>query len=46
MSYMNHEEPYSETYLQDILSSVKSIAMVGASGYKTKFSYGVLQVLH
>ena len=46
MSYMNHEEPYSETYLQDILSSVKSIAMVGASGDKTKFSYGVLRVLH
>ncbi|MDB2421473.1 CoA-binding protein [Paracoccaceae bacterium] len=43
---MNHEEPYSETYLQDILSSVKSIAMVGASGDKTKFSYGVLRVLH
>ena len=46
MSYMNHEEPYSETYLQDILSSVKTIAMVGASGDKTKFSYGVLRVLH
>ena len=46
MSYMNHEEPYSETYLQDILSSVKSIAMVGASGDKTKFSYCVLRVLH
>ncbi|MDE2631743.1 MAG: CoA-binding protein [Paracoccaceae bacterium] len=43
---MNHEEPYSETYLQDILSSVKTIAMVGASGDKTKFSYGVLRVLH
>ena len=41
MNYMNHEEPYSETYLQDILSSVKTIAMVGASGDKTKFSYGV-----
>ena len=46
MNYMNHEEPYSETYLQDILSSVKTIAMVGASGDKTKFSYGVLRVLH
>jgi hypothetical protein len=43
---MNHEEPYSETYLQDILSSVKTIGMVGASGDKTKFSYGVLRVLH
>ena len=46
MNYMNHEEPYSETYLQDILSSVKTIAIVGASGDKTKFSYGVLRVLH
>ena len=46
MNHMNHEEPYSETYLQDILSSVKTIAMVGASGDKTKFSYGVLRVLH
>ena len=46
MNHMNHEEPYSETYLLDILSSVKTIAMVGASGDKTKFSYGVLRVLH
>ena len=46
MSYMNHDAPYSEAYLQEILSSVKTIAMVGASGDKTKFSYGVLRVLH
>ena len=46
MSYMNHDEAYSESYLQDILSSVKTIAMVGASPDKTKFSYGVLRVLH
>ena len=43
---MNHHESYSEGYLQDILSSVKTIAMVGASPDKTKFSYGVLRVLH
>ena len=43
---MNHNEPYSDIYLQDILSSVKTIAMVGASPDKTKFSYGVLRVLH
>ena len=43
---MNHHEPYSDVYLQDILSSVKTIAMVGASPDKTKFSYGVLRVLH
>ena len=46
MTYMNHDEPYSDFYLQDILSSVKTIAMVGASPDKTKFSYGVLRVLH
>jgi len=45
MIFMNHNEPYSEEYLQDILSSVKTIAMVGASPDKTKFSYGVLRVL-
>jgi predicted CoA-binding protein len=46
MTYMNHDEPYSDAYLQDILTSVKTIAMVGASPDKTKFSYGVLRVLH
>jgi len=45
MTHMNHDEPYSEAYLQGILKSVKSIAMVGASPDKTKFSYGVLRVL-
>ena len=43
---MKHHESYSDDYLQDILSSVKTIAMVGASPDKTKFSYGVLRVLH
>jgi predicted CoA-binding protein len=46
MKYMNHDEPYSDEYLQSILKSVKTIAMVGASPDKTKFSYGVLRVLH
>ena len=46
MNYMNHELPYSDEYLQGILKSVKTIAMVGASPDKTKFSYGVLRVLH
>jgi uncharacterized protein len=46
MTRMNHDEPYSEAYLQSILKSVKTIAMVGASPDKTKFSYGVLRVLH
>ena len=43
---MNHDEPYTEEYLADILKSVKTIAMVGASSDPTKFSYGVLRVLH
>ena len=43
---MNHNEPYKDEYLKGILSSVKTIAMVGASPDKTKFSYGVLRVLH
>ena len=42
---MDHTQPYSDAYLQDILKSVKTIAMVGASPDKTKFSYGVLRVL-
>ena len=46
MTNMNHDEPYKDNYLQDILSSVKTIAMVGASPDKTKLSYGVLRVLH
>ena len=42
---MDHTQPYTDAYLQDILKSVKTIAMVGASPDKTKFSYGVLRVL-
>ena len=42
---MDHRQPYSEDYLQGILNSVKTIAMVGASPDRTKFSYGVLRVL-
>jgi len=43
---IDHRYDYSSQYLAEILRSVKSIAMVGASGDKTKFSYGVLRVLH
>ena len=43
---MDHTQPYSDVYLQGILKSVKTIAMVGASPDRTKFSYGVLRVLH
>ncbi len=37
---------YETEHLSEILRSVKTIAMVGASADKTKFSYGVLRVLH
>lgn len=43
---MNHQEDYPADYLASILSEVKTIAMVGASPDPTKFSYGVLRVLH
>jgi len=46
MDSINHSEEYPEAYLQGILKSVKTIAMVGASPDRTKFSYGVLRVLH
>ena len=43
---MDHTQPYPEDYIQGILKSVRTIAMVGASPDRTKFSYGVLRVLH
>ena len=43
---VNHIYEYDPKYLADILSSVRTIALVGASANKTKFSYGVLRVLH
>ena len=43
---MDHRHPYTDIYLKNILNSVKTIAMVGASPDKTKFSYGVLRVLN
>jgi len=43
---IDHIYDYDPKYLADILKSVKTIAMVGASADKTKFSYGVLRVLH
>ncbi len=46
MGYMDHDKAYDESYLAGILKSVRTIAMVGASNDRTKFSYGVLRVLH
>ena len=44
--FMNHDQDYPAGYLATILKEVKTIAMVGASDDPTKFSYGVLRVLH
>jgi predicted CoA-binding protein len=46
ISDSDHPYTYAPEFLAEILRSVKTIAMVGASGDKTKFSYGVLRVLH
>ena len=43
---IEHRYHYEAAHLAEILRSVKTIAMVGASADKTKFSYGVLRVLH
>ena len=43
---IDHLYDYEPGYIAEILRSVKTIAMVGASADKTKFSYGVLRVLH
>ena len=43
---MDHTQGYPPEYLAAILSEVKAIGMVGASPDATKFSYGVLRVLH
>src|SRR3954471_23355952 len=45
-TYMDHDHDYPPDYLAAILKQVKTIAMVGASSDPTKFSYGVLRVLH
>ncbi|MEO1330659.1 MAG: CoA-binding protein [Pseudomonadota bacterium] len=43
---IDHIYDYAPDFLADILKNTKSIAMVGASADRTKFSYGVLRVLH
>lgn len=43
---IDHIYDYPPGYLADILRNTKTIAMVGASADRTKFSYGVLRVLH
>jgi len=46
IAHMDHDRDYPADYLATILKEVKTIAMVGASSDPTKFSYGVLRVLH
>jgi predicted CoA-binding protein len=46
VNHMDHDQPYPPDYLATILKEAKTIAMVGASSDPTKFSYGVLRVLH
>ena len=46
IAHINHDEDYPADYLAGILKDVKTIAVVGASPDPTKFSYGVLRVLH
>lgn len=46
IAHMNHDEDYPSEYLAGILKDVKTIAVVGASSDPTKFSYGVMRVLH
>jgi predicted CoA-binding protein len=43
---IDHIYDYAPEYLAEILRETKTIAMVGASADRTKFSYGVLRVLH
>jgi predicted CoA-binding protein len=46
IAHIDHDLDYPADYLATILKEVKTIAMVGASPDPTKFSYGVLRVLH
>src|SRR4029077_6846670 len=46
VTHMDHDRDTPADYLAAILKEVKTIAMVGASSDPTKFSYGVLRVLH
>jgi len=46
ITHLDHDQEYPSDYLATILKEVKTIAMVGASPDPTKFSYGVLRVLH
>lgn len=42
---IDHLYDYDPSYIAGILKSVKTIAMIGASADKTRFSYGVLRQL-
>lgn len=42
---MNHDVPYSAAYLRDILTGVRTIAIVGASPRQHRPSHGVMRYL-
>ena len=42
---MNHDDDYSDAYLRDILTSVRTIAVVGASPRPHRPSHGVMRYL-
>ncbi len=43
---VDHKSGYDPAYIAQILNTVRTIALVGASADKTKFSFDVLRVLH
>ena len=43
---MNHKEPYPDNYIADILSQVKTIALIGASPKPARPSNDVLRYMH
>jgi predicted CoA-binding protein len=42
---MNHDAPYADSYLRDILTGVRTIAIVGASPRPHRPSHGVMRYL-
>jgi predicted CoA-binding protein len=42
---MNHDAPYADSYLRDILTGVRTIAVIGASPRPHRPSHGVMRYL-
>jgi len=45
-TYLDHRQGYSNTYIREILTTVRTIALVGASADSSKPSHQVLRFLH